>query len=320
MRRTLMGAAAAGALVVTLTACSDTSAPAGTGRLTVSLTDAPFPYDQVARADMFVVRIDAQMGESSEADAASIGDNAAALTNTDPRSGWVTVATPNQSFNLLNLQHGVSASLGQITLPTGTYRSFRLVLDTRQSTVTLTDGTVLSGSSTPGIVWPSAGLTGIKVQLVQTISIAAAGTAMMLDFDLGRSFALRGSTIRQGLLFSPVIRATAHIVNSAPTVGTLAGTVTCGSEDGPGTPVVSGSIEVLKSGTDINDLSPANVVAMSSTDDAGGFRMENLAPGDYSVRAMRPDGSASCANATLVPGVVVSSGATWNIQVLLPPI
>ena len=320
MRRTLMGAAAAGALLVTLTACSDTSAPAGTGRLTVSLTDAPFPYDQVARADMFVVRIDAQMGESSEADAASIGDNAAALTNTDPRSGWVTVATPNQSFNLLNLQHGVSASLGQITLPTGTYRSFRLVLDTRQSTVTLTDGTVLSGNSTPGIVWPSAGLTGIKVQLVQTISVAAAGTAMMLDFDLGRSFALRGSTIRQGLLFSPVIRATAHIVNSAPTVGTLAGTVTCGSEDGPGTPVVSGSIEVLKSGTDINDLSPANVVAMSSTDDAGGFRMENLTPGDYSVRAMRPDGSASCANATLVPGVVVSSGATWNIQVLLPPI
>ena len=320
MRRTLMGAAAAGALLVTLTACSDTSAPAGTGRLTVSLTDAPFPYDQVARADMFVVRIDAQMGESSEADAASIGDNAAALTNTDPRSGWVTVATPNQSYNLLNLQHGVSASVGQITLPTGTYRSFRLVLDTRQSTVTLTDGTVLSGNSTPGIVWPSAGLTGIKVQLVQTISIAAAGTAMMLDFDLGRSFALRGSTIRQGLLFSPVIRATAHIVNSAPTVGTLAGTVTCGSEDGPGTPVVSGSIEVLKSGTDINDLSPANVVAMSSTDDAGGFRMENLTPGDYSVRAMRPDGSASCANATLVPGVVVSSGATWNIQVLLPPI
>jgi len=321
MRRMLLGAAAAGALLVTLSACSDTAAPGGgTGTLSVSLTDAPFPFDQVARADMFVVRIDAKMGESSAAEAAAVEDNSGALANLDPRSGWVTVALPNQSFNLLNLQNGASAGLGQITLPTGTYRSFRLVLDTRQSTITLKDGTVLSGSSNPGIVWPSAGYTGVKVQLVQTVSIAAAGTAMMLDFDLGRSFELIGATIRQGLTFKPVIRATARLVDAAPTTGTVAGTVSCGSEDGPMTPVVSGSIELVKSGTAIDDLSPENVVSMTSTDGAGQFRLENLVAGDYAVRATRPDGSATCANATLVPGVVVSPGATWNIQVTLPAI
>ena len=330
MRRTLMGAAAAGALLISVTACSDSVAPASTGTLSIMLTDAPFPFDQVARADMYVVRIEAKMGESSEAEAEEVDSDAARASLHsvgesgeslgDPRHEWVTVATPNQSYNLLDLQNGVVTSLGQITLPAGTYRSFRLILDTEQSSITLKDGTVLTGSSSPSIVWPSAGHTGIKVKLVQPVSIGATGTAMLLDFDLGRSFVLRGKTIRDGLLFKPVIRATAHAVNAAPATGALAGTLACGSEDGPSTPVASGTVELLKLGTDISDATPENVLATTATDAQGGFQLDNLPPGDYSLRASRPAGSASCATSTLTPGVVVSGGTTGTVQLVLPAI
>jgi hypothetical protein len=330
MRRTLMGAAAAGALLVSLSACGDSVAPAGTGTLSIMLTDAPFPFDQVARADMYVVRIEAKMAESSEAEAEHVDGDAAhsSLHEVgesgeavgDPRREWVTIATPNQSYNLLDLRNGVVTNLGQITLPTGTYRSFRLILDTQQSSITLQDGTVLTGSSTPGIVWPSAGQSGIKIKLVQPVSIGAVGTAMLLDFDLGGSFVLRGKTIRDGLLFKPVIRATAHTVDAAPATGALAGTLTCGSEDGPSTPVASGTVELLKVGADISDATPENVVATTGTDAQGGFQLDNLPPGDYTLRATRPEGTASCATSTLAPGVVVSGGTTGNVQLVLPAI
>ena len=40
-------------------ACSDTTG-SNTGKLTVKLTDAPFPFAEVSRVDMWVVRIDAR--------------------------------------------------------------------------------------------------------------------------------------------------------------------------------------------------------------------------------------------------------------------
>src|SRR5918911_219523 len=189
-----------------LSACGDSSAPSS-GTLTLRLTDAPFPYDSVARADVFVVRIDAKMADADSADASG----AEPTTNEDPSKGWVTLATPNQSVNLLDLQNGTTTNLGQATLPTGTYRGFRLILDTDRSSVTLKDGTVLTGNAIPGIKWPSAGETGVKIKLDQPITLVAQGTVMVIDFDLGASFVLRGSTIGdKGLLFKPVIRGVAH--------------------------------------------------------------------------------------------------------------
>jgi hypothetical protein len=204
-------ALAAGGLALSLTACDSSSAPK-TGVLAVALTDAPFPVDQVSRADVFVVRIDARKADATESDAAE-GADADNATNTDPSRGWVTVAAPDASFDLLALRDGKVTNLGQATLPTGRYRGFRLVIDPRKSSVTLTDGTVLTGTSSPGIVWPSAGRTGIKIDLSQPIDVVENGTQMVVDFDLGNSFVLRGTTIEEnGLLFKPVVRATASVL------------------------------------------------------------------------------------------------------------
>jgi len=198
-----------GAMVVlgALVGCSDSGLEPGQGRIALRLTDAPFPLDSVESIDVFVLRIEAKAEATTEADAqASVQGEAAS------NDGWIVLATPNASFNLMDLQNGVSVSLGDAEVAAGSYRSIRLILDTNQSSVTLITGLTLTGTSTPSILFPSAGQTGIKVHFDTPIVVDdGATTDVLLDFDAGESFVVRGNTILQnGLLFKPVIRASVN--------------------------------------------------------------------------------------------------------------
>jgi hypothetical protein len=169
------------------------------------MTDAPFPLDDVASIDIFVVRVEAKTQATTEADAA------ADVEEDDAESdGWIVLAEPNDDFDLMDLRNGVTVFLGDAVVPQGNYQSFRLIIDTDHSTVTLKDGTVLSATSTPSIMFPSAGRSGIKVIMTDAIVVEdGATTDVLLDFDAEESFVLRGNTITQnGLLFKPVIKAT----------------------------------------------------------------------------------------------------------------
>lgn len=190
-----------------LAGCSDSALEPGQGRIALRLTDAPFPLDSVESIDVFVVRIEAKAEATTDADAEASVQGAAADSN-----GWIVLASPNASFNLMDLQNGVSVSLGDAAIAAGSYRSLRLILDTDQSSVTLKTGQVLSGTSSPSIVFPSAGQSGIKVKFDTPIEVdEGVTTDVLLDFDAGESFVLRGNTILQnGLLFKPVIRASIH--------------------------------------------------------------------------------------------------------------
>ena len=94
-------------------------------------------------------------------------------------------------------------------LPAGTYNGFRLVIDQSKSSATLKNGMVLSGGSTPGIKFPSAGQSGIKIVLAQPVVIVAGTeTDLLVDFNVDQSFVMRGNTVDQnGLLFKPVVNA-----------------------------------------------------------------------------------------------------------------
>jgi hypothetical protein len=191
-----------------LVACSDSeSLGPGQGRIAVRMTDAPFPLDDVASIDIFVVRVEAKTQVTTEEDVA--GDVEADEAESD---GWIVLATPNEKFDLMDLRNGVTVFLGDAVVPEGNYQSFRLIIDTDQSSVTLKDGTVLTANSTPSIKFPSAGKSGIKVILTDAVDVQeGATTDVLLDFDAEESFVLRGNTIMQnGLLFKPVIKATIH--------------------------------------------------------------------------------------------------------------
>lgn len=199
-RRIAALALVAGALM----SCSDDSLAPGQGRISVRMTDAPLDLDEVESISVFVVRIEAKTEATSDADA-----NADVAEAESESNGWVTLAEPNAAFDLMDLRDGVSAFMGEATVAAGSYRSMRLILDTQQSTVTLKNGTVLSASSSPSILFPSAGQSGIKILFTNPIEVDEDETTdVLVDFDAGASFVVRGNTILQnGLLFTPVIRA-----------------------------------------------------------------------------------------------------------------
>lgn len=196
---------------------SDSISPAsGSGHMVVRLTDAPFFTDSVEAVDMFVVRVDARM---SDADSATVDHG---LSDDSVHvGGWTTIASPNASFNLLSLQNGNAVTIGQTDLPAGTYSGFRFIIDPAQSSVTLKNGRVLTGSSTPGIKFPSANRSGIKIVLSQPVTVVPnTTTSLLIDFDVNNSFVMRGNSIeKNGLLFKPVIKAT--VTNLALTNATV---------------------------------------------------------------------------------------------------
>ncbi|MHB1095777.1 MAG: DUF4382 domain-containing protein [Gemmatimonadaceae bacterium] len=189
------------ASVAYMAACGDSPTAAGRGTLAVRLTDAPFPTDSVSSVDIFVVRVDGRVADT---------DSAAAEKDSAGTNGWTTLATPNISVNLLAYQNGASLPLGTATLTEGSYHGFRLIIDPSKSSVTLKNGMVLTGTSSPNIAFPSGSRTGIKIVLTKAVEVVASDTTTMLvDFDVANSFVLRGSTILQnGLLFKPVVKAT----------------------------------------------------------------------------------------------------------------
>ncbi len=209
LRPSVRRTAVAASLLLAAGCAGDGATAAGAGPLRVELTDAPFPYDSVSRVDVFVVRADAKREDADSAEAERrVGDDDKGA------GGWVTIAEPKAAIELTRLRDGVTTALGTASLPAGTYRAFRLIIDPAQSSVTLRDGTVLTATSSPGIKFPSAGRSGIKIKLDRPVVVAAAvdtaaAPTLLIDFDLSESFVQRGHSLaRHGLLFKPGIRAT----------------------------------------------------------------------------------------------------------------
>ncbi|HEY0528477.1 MAG TPA: DUF4382 domain-containing protein, partial [Gemmatimonadaceae bacterium] len=152
-----------------ITGCSDSSGTAA-GVISVRLTDAPFPFSDITAVQVYVVRVDARRGTATDAE----------VEDESNGEGWTTIATPNSLINLLDLAGGRTTNLGAATLASGTYNGFRLIIDPTRSLLTLADG------SHPDVKFPSAGHSGLKVQLDKPIEVTRDGSVITLDFDVGR--------------------------------------------------------------------------------------------------------------------------------------
>jgi hypothetical protein len=201
-------------------ACSD-STGAGTGTVSVRLANAsasvanadvvtneagsPLPAGFLKSVDIFVVRIDAKRKEPTDDEAAEATEEAEST-----RRGWVTVAEPNTTFDLMTLSDGANTLLGDAQVPAGMYSGFRLIIDPAKSSVTLNDeaNTVIGGESIVGLKFPSADKTGIKIKLFGPLNVMDGETStLVVKFDVSNSFVIRADSIMQnGLLFKPVIR------------------------------------------------------------------------------------------------------------------
>jgi len=282
---------AAVAAMIALAACSESD---GSGKLTVQMTDAPFPYSDVSAVNVFVVRIDARTAAVTDAEAADASGT----------SAWTTIATPNRVINLMSLQGGVTTNLGTTELSTGSYNGFRLIIDPAQSGVTLKSGAAVATQ------FPSAAQSGIKINLDQPVEVTKDSSVMILDFDIGKSFVMKGNSISQnGLNFKPVIRAVASGLT-----GGLSGTVRADSPTG--TPMADVTVEILKAGTLISSTDPDAVVATTKTDASGVFTFKFVLPGAYVVRAT-PAAATTYLPALLAGGVTIASGSTVSNQTIV---
>jgi uncharacterized protein DUF4382 len=187
------------ALLVASSTCADggTGTPAARDGLTrVLLTDAPFPYADVARADLFIMRV-----------------SASKLDGPDQ-----TIVEPNRAYDLVALQNGRTADLGAGVLTLGEYTDVKLTIDPDRSSITLKNGTVLAAG---GIVWPSAGAITFPAWVEFTIEIARSGSEILIDVDLARTFRpLDPGNASSGFVATP----TASAIERSRTA-TLRGTV-----------------------------------------------------------------------------------------------
>jgi len=168
-------------------------------------------------------------------------------SGTSDDSGWITVASPNKTMDLLTLQGGVVEALAsKQTIGVGTYQMLRLILGSG-NTLILADGT-----SVPLTV-PSGMQSGIKIPL--TFTVQAGTTAdVWIDFDGAHSIQVveTGST-------SYILRPVVHGFMQVAT-GSVSGTLT-----GPAGIPLAGAQVMAQSVNATGDVSLLRTTTTSAT-------------------------------------------------------
>jgi hypothetical protein len=158
--------------------CDSSTGPDDLGRMTVLLTDAPFPFDLVAEANVTIGRVEL-------------------LTE----NGIQILTEDEQIYNLLDLQNGVTATLASTPVPEGRVVQIRLIVTA--ASVVLTDDTTFD------LQVPSGAQTGIKILTPGAEIEIDAQTSATLDMDVSDSFVVLGNPDSlagiQGFIFTPVV-------------------------------------------------------------------------------------------------------------------
>jgi hypothetical protein len=255
MNLTFLRRLAAPVAALALAACSGTTdAPAGMAHITVQLTDAPS------------VEFDSAVVE--------IGRVTLIPVEGDP----IVITEEGGRFDLLDLQNGVTATLGDEIIPAGDYSELRLVVTSAY--VGLADPYAFeNGDTESSLKVPSGAQSGIKVKLrsmdadtmVPFVSIDE-NVVLVVDFDVHQNFKTQGNFDTpaglKGVLFTPVLRAVVRDV-----AGSIAGAV---RSEADSTPLPG--FQVLAK------LLGDSVAASAITGEDGNYVIHFLAPGTYEVK------------------------------------
>lgn len=235
-----------------LFACSDSSSESG--KISIQLTDAPFPSDIVSEANVTIDKIEIRRSDDSDG------------------NPFVTLSEAEYSFNLLELTNGVTESLVNIEIEEGSYDLIRLYVS--EANVKLSDGTEYD------LTIPSGDKTGIKIFIDPSIDVVSGLTAdLLLDFDVKQSFVVQGNPDSpagiKGFIFKPTIKAA-----NLSTSGRLVGTITDDLDQSIEGALVSVSLS--------NELYTSTL-----TDDSGEYTVLGLSAGRYDIVVEHVDYSSA---------------------------
>lgn len=263
--------------------------PLADGITRIYLTDAGFPFEAVSRVEVYVTEI-------------------AASTQADTTAGvgaWVRLAAPHRAFDLLALQHGTTALLGETQLAPGDYRAVRISIDGDSSRI------VWAGGNEARVRWPGAGEFTVHARVDEAMAVPAEGTRIVIDFDVGMSFTNALADPLHDFLYVPFLRAV-----DVGATGTLRGTVR-GDVDGDGVPdpVARAGVAVYR-GAAADPPDTWSLVATGHTDGAGAFVVGFLLAGTYIVQADAPAGLTL--GSLTAAHVRIAAGADVSLRLVLP--
>lgn len=258
------------ALTLSLAACDD---DAETGRVHLMLGDTPYPVELIESARVTVAQVAVHIE----------GDD-------DP---WRVLPHAEQTYDLLDLQNGVTADLLDAEVPVGSLSEIRLVVTSGE--IELTDGRSFA------LFVPSGSSSGLKFKVRPPISIEGNLTSeVLLDMDVSRSFLPIPAAPRQvddidSFRFHPVVR-----VANLSTTGSVAGHVvsSAGTATTADDSALYGAAVLVHSGADS---------ATALTDSAGYYKVMGLAPGSWEVQAEAMDFVPASVLVDIVAGNVVEA-------------
>jgi hypothetical protein len=234
--------------LIILFGCEKSVDNSDTGTLSIKLMDAPFPIDMVSEANVTINKVEVRKNQSES-----------------EGNPFLVLSEDEFTYNLLELQNGITADLVEIEVPVGDYNLIRLYVS--NANIKLKDETVYN------LKVPSGDETGIKIFIEPSIRVVGGlTTELVLDFDVSQSFVVQGNPFTpagiNGFIFTPVIRA-ANVS-------------------------VSGSINGKVVDNNSNVLEYANVwiedngnIYSSFTDSEGLYILSNIPEGTYTVNATK---------------------------------
>jgi hypothetical protein len=231
-----------------LLGCDNSVDNSNTGTLSIKLTDAPFPIDLVSEANVTINMIEVRKDQSES-----------------EGNPFLVLSEDEFSYNLLELQNGITADLVEIEVPVGAYNLVRLYVS--KADIILKDEKVYN------LKVPSGDETGIKIFVEPSITVVGGlTTELILDFDVGQSFVVQGDPFTpsgiNGFIFTPVIRAA-----NVSTSGSIEGTVL---DDEPK------ALENAEVWIEIDGK-----ICSSFTNKEGYYKFSNIPAGTYTVNATK---------------------------------
>lgn len=263
-----------GVLLASLAACGG-GGDGETGTLNLALTDAPACGYDAVNVTIEKVRVH----QSSNAG--------------DSDSGWSEIVlSPALRVDLLGLQNGALAELGEVILPTGSYNQMRLVLADNKGASPLANSVVLtSDKSVIALTTPSGQQSGVKAKQFN-IDIAANQLAkFVIDFDACKSVVVAGNSGQY--LLKPQLSVLPRYVSG-----------------------VTGSVDLaLANGFTSLSLQQGGVVVKAAAPaSTGKFLLQPVAPGSYTLVMTAPNRSTA-----VVTNVVVAADTVTTVSTALNP-
>jgi hypothetical protein len=265
--------------VASLAACGGGGggSTAETGTLRMALTDAPACGYDAVNVTILKVRVH----QSSSASGA------------EGEGGWSEIDFTDRPLrvDLLKLQNGDLAELGEVTLPTGSYNQMRLILADNKKTPLANTVVLTRDQSVVPLTTPSGAESGVKAKQFK-IDIAANQLAnFVIDFDACKSVVVAGTSGQY--LLKPQLSVIPRFISG-----------------------VKGTVDpTLLAGSTSVSLQQAGVVIKATTPDAVGNYLLPAAPGSYTLVMTAPGQTTA-----VVTGVTVASETVTSVTPLIPTV